>query len=74
MADEVDIANEIASSYIEFVTKDLSEKRKIEDKLRKDIKERECEECGNIIPLGRLKIVPTTKYCINCQSNLEKRK
>jgi DnaK suppressor protein len=33
----------------------------------------ECEECGCEINKKRLKIIPFAKYCINCQSELEKR-
>ena len=31
-----------------------------------------CEECGKDIPLGRLKALPFTCYCVNCKSHLEK--
>jgi len=33
----------------------------------------ECEECGEEINKKRLKIIPFAKYCINCQSEIEKR-
>ena len=32
-----------------------------------------CEECGEDINKKRLKIIPFTKYCIECQSELERR-
>lgn len=32
---------------------------------------RECDECGDDIPAARLKALPTTKYCVDCQSFLE---
>lgn len=31
-----------------------------------------CEECGEKIGAGRIKVIPLTKYCVNCQSRLEK--
>ncbi|MGB9734921.1 MAG: TraR/DksA family transcriptional regulator [bacterium] len=31
-----------------------------------------CEECGEEIPLARLKILPFTKLCVDCASNVEK--
>ena len=31
-----------------------------------------CEECGDKIGQGRLKVMPLAKYCVNCQSKIEK--
>ena len=31
-----------------------------------------CEECGEKIGQGRLKVMPLAKLCVSCQSNLEK--
>ncbi|MGD0626578.1 MAG: TraR/DksA family transcriptional regulator [Thermodesulfobacteriota bacterium] len=31
-----------------------------------------CEECGDKIGQGRLKVMPLAKYCVTCQSNLER--
>ena len=31
-----------------------------------------CEECGEKIGAGRLKVMPLAKSCVNCQKNLEK--
>jgi DnaK suppressor protein len=31
-----------------------------------------CEECGDKIGAGRLKVMPLAKYCVSCQSKLEK--
>jgi DnaK suppressor protein len=31
-----------------------------------------CEECGDKIGMGRLKVMPLAKYCVSCQSKLEK--
>lgn len=31
-----------------------------------------CEECEEEIPLGRLKVMPFARYCVRCQSDMEK--
>jgi len=31
-----------------------------------------CEECGDTIGHGRLKVMPLAKYCVNCQSKIER--
>lgn len=31
-----------------------------------------CEECGDEIPLGRLKVMPFARYCVRCKSDIEK--
>jgi DnaK suppressor protein len=31
-----------------------------------------CEECGDDIPLGRLKVLPFARYCVKCKSDIEK--
>lgn len=31
-----------------------------------------CEECGDKIGPGRLKVMPLAKYCVSCQSRMEK--
>ena len=41
---------------------------KIEDKVYG-----RCEECDKKINKERLKILPLAKYCVNCQSEIEKR-
>ena len=32
----------------------------------------QCEECDEEIPLGRLKVMPFTRHCVKCKSDLEK--
>ena len=32
-----------------------------------------CEECGDDIPAARREAIPGVKYCISCQSEMEKR-
>jgi len=31
-----------------------------------------CEECGDKIGMGRLKVMPLAKFCVSCQSKMEK--
>jgi len=31
-----------------------------------------CEDCGDKVGQGRLKVMPLAKYCVNCQSRIEK--
>lgn len=31
-----------------------------------------CEECEEEIPLGRLKVMPFARFCVRCQSDMEK--
>ncbi|HYB19542.1 MAG TPA: TraR/DksA family transcriptional regulator [Thermodesulfobacteriota bacterium] len=31
-----------------------------------------CEECGDKIGAGRIKVMPLAKYCVSCQAKLEK--
>ena len=31
----------------------------------------ECEQCGDDIPTGRLKIQPLARHCVDCQEELE---
>jgi DnaK suppressor protein len=31
-----------------------------------------CEECGEEIPIGRLKVLPFARYCVKCKSDIEK--
>ena len=31
-----------------------------------------CEECGIVIPDARRKAIPGVRFCVNCQSELEK--
>jgi DnaK suppressor protein len=31
-----------------------------------------CEECDEDIPLGRLKVLPFTRHCVKCKSDIER--
>ncbi len=31
-----------------------------------------CEECEEEIPIGRLKVMPFARFCVRCQSDMEK--
>jgi RNA polymerase-binding protein DksA len=32
-----------------------------------------CAECGDDIPVARLKVIPMAKYCTDCQSDLDEK-
>ena len=32
---------------------------------------RECDSCGEDIPKKRLQLLPLTRYCVDCQNDLE---
>lgn len=34
---------------------------------------RECNDCGEIIPNARLKLLPNTETCVGCQDGREKK-
>jgi len=38
----------------------------------KDATYGDCEECGERIGAGRLKVMPLARYCVSCQAKLEK--
>jgi DnaK suppressor protein len=31
-----------------------------------------CDECGDEIPIGRLKVMPFARYCVRCKSDIER--
>jgi len=31
-----------------------------------------CDECGDEIPIGRLKVMPFARHCVKCKSDIEK--
>lgn len=72
MADDVDYASELEERRIDDAMVEVRLRREAENKARANLIERECEECGEIIPLKRLKVVPLTKLCISCQTEMEK--
>ena len=72
MADDVDNALDLEEVRMEEKQNEIRKRREAERLALATISERECEECGAIIPLERLKIVPLAKLCISCQSELER--
>jgi len=71
MADDVDVAVEYEEHLMDETFNKIRKKREEEKEALTHIEERECEECGKTIPLARLYIVPLTRLCVSCQSNLE---
>lgn len=72
MADDVDYASELEERRIDDAMAEVRLRREAENKAREHLSERECEECGEIIPIKRLKVVPLARLCINCQTEMEK--
>ena len=57
-------------------TRSRSEILEIEDALGRiaDGSYGECEDCGMSIPVARMHILPSTRYCVNCASVYEKKR
>ncbi|MDR1511514.1 MAG: TraR/DksA family transcriptional regulator [Endomicrobium sp.] len=75
VGDEIDAASQNSEKemYFELVSNDKMALSAVNDALSKV--ERgiygKCEYCEGVIPLGRLKAIPWTKYCIKCQEEVE---
>ena len=72
------ISDEATRTYNRQVMLNLSEKERsqlgrVEDAIQKlaDGRYGVCEECGDRIPVKRLKIVPFAKFCVACKSKME---
>ena len=77
LSDESDQAQREISAHrnyslIEKKTRELEKLDRLIQKISRDEKFGECEECGDLIPLERLLIVPETSLCIDCQREQEK--
>lgn len=77
LSDESDQAQREISAHrnyslIEKKTRELEKIDRLIQKISRDEKFGECEECGDLIPLARLLIVPETSLCIDCQREQEK--
>ena len=62
--------DETRATLLEGETDEL---RKVDDALAR-LKEGSygrCEECGRVIPLLRLRIIPSTDLCVRCKSEVE---
>jgi len=68
------VMDNIRMSLMQIETKRSIKLRHIYDALDKLMRRTygKCEHCGKSIPESRLKILPFTPYCINCQEDLEK--
>ena len=74
--DTYDLASEERDREISFILNDREREklRNIDEALLR-IEEGEygiCEECGDEIPIGRLKVMPFARYCVRCKSDIEK--
>ena len=45
----------------------------MKDTKNKKLVEQECADCGEVISIERLRLVPKTETCIECQEHREKR-
>lgn len=73
MADIADAALESVERSEEEIRSVINRNRKFDKEALENLVEKECVECGEIIPMKRLLIVPRTKLCIDCQNMAEKR-
>lgn len=74
MADNVDIAGE----YLERLEVEREKIREAERRQRAEAAARgsaaECGECGDAIPQARRKAQPGCRFCVDCQSEAERRR
>ncbi|MDR1721103.1 MAG: TraR/DksA family transcriptional regulator [Endomicrobium sp.] len=75
VGDEIDTAsqNSEREMYFELVANDKMTLNAVDDaivKIEKSVYGK-CECCRDVIPLKRLKAIPWTRYCIQCQEKLE---
>jgi len=76
MADEVDVAAETWSDHLtsQFAERESRELARIEEALQR-VKEGRfgrCEICGGKIPMPRLRALPFTSTCVECQREQER--
>lgn len=72
--DDVDIEKD-RQMYHMLGERERQKIRAIDEALKKieDNEYGRCEECGEKINKNRLKVVPFARYCVNCQSEIERR-
>jgi len=75
VGDEIDTAsqNSEREMYFELVSNDKITLEAVNDALTKIEKSiyGKCECCKSVIPVKRLKAIPWTRYCIQCQEEIE---
>ncbi len=76
VGDEADLAAEDSQRELSllFTNREKDKLRAVEEALQK-LEEGtygQCERCGRDIQAGRLKVMPLAKYCVECQSIIEK--
>lgn len=75
VADEAEFASEMISLQIgSFTSNNHAKNLALIDQMLKKIEANSygyCIECGEEIPLKRLKVLPLTEYCIQCQTEME---
>ncbi len=73
-----DIGDEAARTYNRQVMLNLSEQERsqlsrVDEAIQKleDGRYGICDECGDRIPVKRLKVVPFAKFCVTCKNKME---
>ena len=73
--DIVDRANVVAEAFrLRSLYAILGSSRRSGKAKRRRTINRKCERCGQRIPKGRLRIVPTTTRCVACQKLFERQR
>jgi DnaK suppressor protein len=75
--DELDRADKeiYTQSYYKFLDRKKKELKRVDILIERIQREQDfgiCEECGKLIPEGRLLIIPEAVLCVPCQKELEK--
>lgn len=68
--DELDLVQEAASVALEELLSERRKKAEVEALIQPPAA-RDCKSCGCEIPMGRLKLRPTTRHCVDCQNEFE---
>lgn len=71
MADDIDITNEREAGF-EALRERLRKERREQLAKQADYSPRDCESCGATIHPERIKAVPHTTLCIECQGYIER--
>lgn len=67
MADIADIGNETANLFLDAAFRSRERRTPVHW-----VGDAECEDCGEIIPAARIKAVPYTRRCIDCENEYQR--
>jgi len=71
--DDIDRANESLQAQTDRMEQGIRRRRELQDAAPR-CTERDCNDCGYPIPAQRLKLLPWTLLCFDCQSFVELRR